>query len=247
MAKIWAFALLVINLLHLCLALPVEKDENLLISLIKSGSKTVVDTRTDQSRMVDGFIPGSIRAGEFGQEGPSDLDISSVVFLVDQPKVEEEICSEEVSCYTGSLAPFKDDLIFPEEVNFAALTELLDRNEVVLIDVRRPEELVNDGEIPGSVNVPLQEIPGAFKLSSQDFNAKYGFELPDKGAKNVVLTCRSGRRILVAQERMASLGYTSLRLYRSANIFGFCLAKLKVTNSIIINFLQGQHQRLEGK
>ena len=79
-------------------------------SLIKSGSKTVVDTRTDQSRMVNGFIPGSIRsltiivilmictittfdhknfnrAGEFGQEGPSDLDISSVVFLVDQPKV----------------------------------------------------------------------------------------------------------------------------------------------------------------
>ena len=31
MAKIWAFALLVINLIHLCLALPVEKDENLLI------------------------------------------------------------------------------------------------------------------------------------------------------------------------------------------------------------------------
>ena len=26
---------------------------------------------------------------------------------------------------------------------------------------------------------------------------------------------RSGRRILVAQERMSSLGYTSLRLYRS--------------------------------
>ena len=45
--------------------------------------------------------------------------------------MEEEICSEEVSCYTRSLAPFKDDLIFPEEVNFAALTELLDRNEVI--------------------------------------------------------------------------------------------------------------------
>ena len=46
--------------------------------------------------------------------------------------MEEEICSEEVSCYTGGLAPFKDDLIFPEEVNFAALTELLDRNEVIM-------------------------------------------------------------------------------------------------------------------
>ena len=46
--------------------------------------------------------------------------------------MEEEICSEEVSCFTGSLAPFKDDLVFPEEVNFAALTELLDRNEVIM-------------------------------------------------------------------------------------------------------------------
>ena len=46
--------------------------------------------------------------------------------------MEEEICSEEVSCFTGSLAPFKDDLVFPEDVNFAALTELLDRNEVIM-------------------------------------------------------------------------------------------------------------------
>ena len=51
--------------------------------------------------------------------------------------MEEEICSEEVSCYTGSLAPFKDDLVFPEEVNFAALTELLDRNEVIMDTVKQ--------------------------------------------------------------------------------------------------------------
>ena len=38
-----------------------------------------------------------------------------------------------------------------------------------------------------------------------------------------IFVSRSGRRILVAQERMASLGYTSLRLYRSADIFGFVL------------------------
>ena len=51
--------------------------------------------------------------------------------------MEEEICSEEVSCFTGSLAPFKDDLVFPEEVNFAALTELLDRNEVIMDTVNK--------------------------------------------------------------------------------------------------------------
>ena len=49
-------------------------------------------------------------------------------------KVEEEICSEEVSCYTGSLQPFKDILSFPEDVNFSALMELLDRNEVIIFN-----------------------------------------------------------------------------------------------------------------
>ena len=62
-----------------------------------------------------------------------------------------------------------------------------------------------------------------------------------------IFVSRSGRRILVAQERMASLGYTSLRLYRSADIFGFWFLSCKIKSHIIINFLQGQHQRLEGK
>ena len=112
------------------------------------------------------------------------------------------------------------------------------------------------------------EPPAAYVQLGRNDVAPYLLKLPEKEAKNVVLTCRSnilnkdttcrilifiifisrsGKRILVAQERMTSLGYTSLRLYRSASIFGFCLAKLKVTNSIIIDFLQGQHQRLEGK
>merc|ERR1719490_13351 len=155
--------------------------------------------------MVAGFIPGSVRAGEFGREGVPELDISAVVFLIDQPKVEEEICSEDVSCYTGSLRPFKDLLVFPEDVNFSGLVELLERHEVVLVDVRQPKELLTDGE-----------IPAAFQMSSQDFKAKYGFNLPEKDATNVVLTCRSGRRILVAQERLKALGFSDLRLYRGS-------------------------------
>ena len=43
-----------------------------------------------------------------------------------------------------------------------------------------------------------------------------------------IFVSRSGRRILVAQERMASLGYTSLRLYRSAYIFGFWFLSCKI-------------------
>ena len=44
--------------------------------------------------------------------------------------MEREICSEDVSCYTGGMQPFKDIRIFPEDVNFPALVELLDGNEV---------------------------------------------------------------------------------------------------------------------
>jgi hypothetical protein len=42
----------------------------------------------------------------------------------------------------------------------------------------------------GSHNVPLHEIPAAVLLPAEEFLAKYGFPLPDKKAKNTVLTCR---------------------------------------------------------
>ena len=60
------------------------------------------------------------------------LSLLTSGFLSAILKVEKEICSEEVSCYTGSLFPFEDLLVFPEDVNFDALVQLLDRNEVTI-------------------------------------------------------------------------------------------------------------------
>ena len=45
-------------------------------------------------------------------------------------------------------------------------------------------------KISGSFNVALSEIPAAFQLPADEFQAKYKFPLPDKEAKNTVLTCR---------------------------------------------------------
>ena len=56
--------------------------------------------------------------------------------------------------------------------------------------MRNASELIKPGKIPGSVHLPLFEIPQAFLLSEQDFSEKYGFEKPNTEAKNVVLTCR---------------------------------------------------------
>ena len=59
-----------------------------------------------------------------------------------------------------------------------------------MIDVRNPDELSGDGEIPGSFNIPLPEIEKAFNLSPAEFLEKYKLEIPEKDVKNVVLSCR---------------------------------------------------------
>ena len=59
-------------------------------------------------------------------------------------KVEEEICSEDVSCYTGSLRPFKDLLVFPEDVNFSGLVELLERHEVTILKILNMISFISD-------------------------------------------------------------------------------------------------------
>jgi len=103
-----------------------------------------------------------------------------------------------------------------EDISFSALELLLEQKRITLIDVRNTTELETDGEIPGSMHVPLHEIPEAFQLSPDQFLEKYKFALPQLTAKNIVLTCRSGRRVLIAQERMKLLGYNHLRLYRGS-------------------------------
>jgi len=194
---------------------PIPNQENV-VALIKEGSMTLVDTRDAQSRSVYGFLPESIQATEYSSKSLDQVDIDKVIFLVNQDKIKKEICTDEVRCYNGDLQEFSEKITFPQDVKFDELEILLEEKRIVLIDVRRPEELVTDGRIPGSVNVPLQDIPEAFILEKKDFKEKYGFELPDKDAKNVVLTCRSGRRILKANESLKKLGYKNLRLYRGS-------------------------------
>ena len=62
-------------------------------------------------------------------------------------------------------------------VTFQQLTALLTEGTAVLVDVRNPNELKDDGKIPGSHNVALPELTEAFQLSSAEFQEKYGFSL----------------------------------------------------------------------
>ena len=90
---------------------------------------------------------------------------------------------------------------------------MLNTGSTLLIDVRNRSELNSPGQIPKSVVVPLHEIlNGAFELPNEDFYQRYNFEKPD--LRDVfVLTCRSGRRILVAEKYLKGLGYENARIY----------------------------------
>lgn len=48
-----------------------------------------------------------------------------------------------------------------------ALSQLLEENKILLIDVRNRTELNTVGQIPGSVCLPLHEVDRAFDLTPE--------------------------------------------------------------------------------
>jgi len=81
----------------------------------------------------------------------------------------------------------------------AALNEaLIEGQEFVLIDVRKPAELEEYGAIEGAINIPLEELI-ARKA-----------EWPAQDA-NVIIYCKAGTRGNIAAQIMRAYGYTSIQ------------------------------------
>ena len=83
-----------------------------------------------------------------------------------------------------------------ENVSREELKRGLADGTIRLVDVREPNEYA-DGHIPGAILNPLQSFdPEALP--------------PQEAGKRVVLSCRSGKRSLVALERARDAGRTDL-------------------------------------
>nr|ACO11957.1 Heat shock protein 67B2 [Lepeophtheirus salmonis] len=126
-----------------------------------------------------------------------------------------ELKSSKLDDFEGDLRELGKELKVTRFVHFDALSALLNEKKILLIDVRNRTELNEVGQIRGSVCLPLHEIPLAFtKLNENDFQERYGFSKPNPlDSSNIVLTCRSGRRVLVADKKMKPLGFENLRIY----------------------------------
>ena len=61
-----------------------------------------------------------------------------------------------------------------------------------LIDIREPEKKRIPRKIENAVNIPRSELIEAFKLSNDEFLAKYGVNLPEENGL-VIFHCNSGK------------------------------------------------------
>jgi len=82
--------------------------------------------------------------------------------------------------------------------------KLISEKDVLLIDVRTPEEFA-EGHIPGAVNIDFR---------AEDFNQK-AVELLKETQSTLAIYCRSGRRSAEACTKLGSMGYT-----RTVNLVG---------------------------
>lgn len=98
------------------------------------------------------------------------------------------------------------------ELSYDQLKQLLAGQKAVVIDVREPWELREYGSIPGSINVPLGQVDTALQLGPEEFNEKYGDEMPQK-TDSIVFTCLAGVRSKTAFNTAASLGYKDIHNY----------------------------------
>ncbi|ESO86435.1 hypothetical protein LOTGIDRAFT_129390, partial [Lottia gigantea] len=96
-------------------------------------------------------------------------------------------------------------------VEFTEFKQLLNKDNVHVIDVREPEELVEDGAIPNTINIPLGEVEAVFSKSPTEFEERYQFDISHPDSVNVIFSCRSGCRSEEALETVLKLGFKKAR------------------------------------
>lgn len=111
-----------------------------------------------------------------------------------------------------------EDVASPENLScdFEEVKDLLQKGTAFFVDVREPKELVNDGRIPGAVNIPLNDVSSALELSADKFKEKYGRAKPSPDDPNLIFSCRKGVRATSAMQAAHAKGYHAARFYRGS-------------------------------
>jgi rhodanese-related sulfurtransferase len=96
------------------------------------------------------------------------------------------------ACNTQPAPAGPQSTSLPADIDVATAASLRGREDVVMLDVRTPEEYA-EGHIPGVVLIPLAELPNRLAEVPKD--------------KTLVVTCRSGNRSAQAAQLLRQQGY----------------------------------------
>lgn len=92
-------------------------------------------------------------------------------------------------------------------VSYQDILEAQKDSSVLIIDVRTQEEIDETGKLPGSIHIPMGDVPDTLiNVPEDQFKAKYGKDKPTKDTK-IIVSCRSGRRSAMVQDAIQKLGY----------------------------------------
>ncbi|XP_021077583.1 thiosulfate sulfurtransferase/rhodanese-like domain-containing protein 3 [Mus pahari] len=97
-------------------------------------------------------------------------------------------------------------------VTYKELKSLLNSKDIMLIDVRNTWEILEHGKIPGSINIPLDEVGEALQMNPRDFKEKY-CEVKPSTSDRLVFSCLAGVRSKKAMDTAISLGFHSAQHY----------------------------------
>eukprot|EP00095_Tigriopus_kingsejongensis_P006216 maker-scaffold666_size115941-snap-gene-0.9 protein:Tk06216 transcript:maker-scaffold666_size115941-snap-gene-0.9-mRNA-1 annotation:"heat shock protein 67b2" len=228
----WLCLILIVSIAHGLEVSPITSQE--LQDLLRDGQVRIFDARSDFEREMEGYITGSelLPMDEiFSEEDRPDMNELELVagdtrkaVYVSSPGFEarkaesvlKTLGFEDARCFLEGIPTWIQNngtYELPRFVKFKALNTLLNEDKILLIDVRNRSELNTVGQIPKSVCLPLHEVDLAFELPDEEFEERYQFPKPDGSRKDIVLTCRSGRRVLVADSLLKAKGYPHLRIY----------------------------------
>ncbi|XP_019869961.1 rhodanese domain-containing protein CG4456 [Aethina tumida] len=103
-----------------------------------------------------------------------------------------------------------------DTITFEQMQQYEHDENVLIIDVREPDEIKNTGLIGDSINIPLSSLENALKkMSEADFLREYGKSKPENDSL-VIFTCKLGGRATKAGDIAKELGLNKVGVYKGS-------------------------------
>ena len=95
-------------------------------------------------------------------------------------------------------------IIGKETVEYNEFEQFRRNESVLIIDVRNPDELRSNGEIPNAINIPLSHISSYFfGENSELFEEHFGKPLPSS-KDPIIVSCKAGVRAEMARKLLST-------------------------------------------